>query len=134
MAQVLIVLHVLVAVALIGLILIQHGKGADVGAAFGSGASGTVFGSRGSASFLSRVTAGLAAAFFLISLSLAYLASHAERRASILDQPGVEQPVAPAPEGEPPATPAPGQAAAPAEVPADVPDVPGVPPEPSQPQ
>src|ERR1700757_2797392 len=68
----LIVLYVLVSVSLIGLVLIQHGKGADAGAAFGSGASGTVFGSRGSANFLSRSTAWLAAVFFVLSLTLAY--------------------------------------------------------------
>jgi len=68
----LVVVQVLVAVALIGLVLIQHGKGADAGAAFGSGASGTVFGSRGAANFLSRVTAGLAFVFFASSLALAY--------------------------------------------------------------
>lgn len=70
---ILVVVQVLVAISLIGLILIQHGKGADAGAAFGSGASGTVFGAQGAANFLSRLTAGLATAFFLISLSLAYL-------------------------------------------------------------
>jgi preprotein translocase subunit SecG len=68
----LIVVYVLVAAALIGLVLIQHGKGADAGAAFGSGASGTVFGARGSANFLSRTTAWLAAVFFALSLTLAY--------------------------------------------------------------
>ena len=68
----LIVVYVLVSAALIGLVLIQHGKGADAGAAFGSGASGTVFGSRGSANFLSRTTAWLAAVFFALSLVLAY--------------------------------------------------------------
>ena len=69
----LVVVQVLVAVALIGLVLIQHGKGADAGAAFGSGASGTVFGARGAANFLTRTTAWLAAAFFAASLGLAYL-------------------------------------------------------------
>lgn len=73
MHTVLVVVQVLVAVALIGLILIQHGKGADAGAAFGSGASGTVFGARGAANFLTRTTAWLAAAFFASSLALAYL-------------------------------------------------------------
>ena len=68
----LIVVYVLVSAALIGLVLIQHGKGADAGAAFGSGASGTVFGARGSANFLSRTTAWLAAVFFALSLVLAY--------------------------------------------------------------
>lgn len=70
----LVVIQVVVAVGLIGLVLIQHGKGADAGAAFGSGASGTVFGSRGAANFLSRVTAGLALVFFASSLALAYWA------------------------------------------------------------
>ena len=75
MHTVLVVVQVLVAVALIGLVLIQHGKGADAGAAFGSGSSGTVFGARGAANFLSRATAWLAAAFFASSLALAYLVS-----------------------------------------------------------
>jgi len=68
--------HVLAALGVIGLVLLQHGKGADVGAAFGSGASGSLFGATGSANFLSRATAVLAAIFFLTSLGLAYLASH----------------------------------------------------------
>lgn len=72
---ILVVVQVLIAVSLVGLILLQHGKGADAGAAFGSGASGTVFGARGSANFLSRATAALATLFFAISLSLAYLIS-----------------------------------------------------------
>jgi len=74
--SVLVALDVLLAIGIIGLILIQHGKGADVGAAFGSGASGTVFGSRGSASFLTRLTAILVTGFFINSLVLAYLASN----------------------------------------------------------
>ena len=68
-----IISHVFLAAALILLILLQHGKGADAGAAFGAGASGTVFGARGSASFLSRTTAVLATFFFLTSLTLAYI-------------------------------------------------------------
>ncbi|MDR3414769.1 MAG: preprotein translocase subunit SecG [Nevskia sp.] len=72
MYTVLIVFYVLIAVTLIGLVLIQHGKGADAGAAFGSGASGTVFGARGSSNFLTTSTAWLAAAFFALSLVLAY--------------------------------------------------------------
>src|SRR5690625_1683795 len=71
--SILIVVQGVVAVVLIGLILVQHGKGADAGAAFGSGASGTVFGAKGSANFLSHATAGLATVFFLLSLALAYL-------------------------------------------------------------
>jgi preprotein translocase subunit SecG len=66
------VLHILAAMAIIGLVLLQHGKGADVGAAFGSGASGSVFGAAGSANFLSRATAILAVVFFVTSLGLTY--------------------------------------------------------------
>lgn len=73
MYTVLVIIQVLVAIALIALVLLQHGKGADAGAAFGSGASGTVFGSRGAANFLSRATAWLATVFFGVSLALAYL-------------------------------------------------------------
>ena len=69
------VVHTLIALAIVGLVLIQRGKGADAGAAFGSGASGTVFVSRGSTSFFSRATAILATAFFATSLTLAYLSS-----------------------------------------------------------
>ncbi|MFQ5610225.1 MAG: preprotein translocase subunit SecG, partial [Woeseiaceae bacterium] len=67
--------HTLIALALVGLVLLQRGKGADAGAAFGAGASGTVFGARGSSSFFSRATAVLATAFFATSLTLAYLSS-----------------------------------------------------------
>lgn len=75
---VLIGVHFLVAAVLIGFILMQHGKGADMGAAFGSGASGSLFGAAGSANFLSRTTAILATVFFLSSLGLTYLASNHE--------------------------------------------------------
>jgi len=68
--------HILAAIGVIGLVLVQHGKGADMGAAFGSGASGSLFGATGSANFLSRTTAVLAAVFFVTSLSLAYIASN----------------------------------------------------------
>jgi len=71
----LIVAHVLAAASIIGLVLLQHGKGADVGAAFGSGASGSLFGATGSANFLSRTTAILAVVFFITSLGLAYVAN-----------------------------------------------------------
>ncbi|NNC24491.1 preprotein translocase subunit SecG [Salinisphaera sp. USBA-960] len=71
--SILVTTQVVVALSLVGLILLQHGKGADAGAAFGSGASGTVFGAKGSANFMSRATAGLAIAFFALSLTLAYL-------------------------------------------------------------
>jgi preprotein translocase subunit SecG len=68
-------IHIMVGLGVIGLVLIQHGKGADMGAAFGSGASGSVFGASGSANFLSRATAVLATLFFVTSLSLSYLAT-----------------------------------------------------------
>ena len=71
----LIVAHVLVALAIIGLVLLQHGKGADMGSGFGGGASGSLFGATGSANFLSRTTAALATIFFLLSLALAYVAT-----------------------------------------------------------
>lgn len=71
--SILVIVQVFIALALIGLILVQHGKGADAGAAFGSGASGTVFGAQGSANFLTHVTAALAVVFFALSLTLAYL-------------------------------------------------------------
>ncbi len=67
--------HILVGLSVIGLVLLQHGKGADMGAAFGSGASGSLFGASGSANFLSRTTGVLAAVFFVTSLGLAYLAN-----------------------------------------------------------
>ncbi|MFN3579583.1 MAG: preprotein translocase subunit SecG [Pseudomonas sp.] len=72
---VVVVIHLMVAIALVGLVLIQQGKGAETGASFGSGASGTVFGSQGNATFLSRLTAVLATVFFVTSLGLAYFAS-----------------------------------------------------------
>ncbi|HEV2109807.1 MAG TPA: preprotein translocase subunit SecG [Gammaproteobacteria bacterium] len=74
--NILVILLVVVAVLLIALILLQQGKGADAGAAFGSGSSGTVFGAAGSANFLSRTTAVLAALFFALALGMAYLARH----------------------------------------------------------
>src|ERR1043165_8446668 len=87
MHTVLVVVQVVVAVGVIGLILLQQGKGADAGAAFGSGASGTVFGSRGAANFLSRATAALATVFFLVSLSLACLVSgRSVSSGSVMDQ------------------------------------------------
>ena len=98
MYTVLVVVQVVLAVGLIGLILIQHGKGADAGAAFGSGASGTVFGSRGAATFLSRGTAALAALFFVTSLVLAVLVARgtAERQSLTtgLGEPDISQPAA----------------------------------------
>lgn len=74
--SVVLTVHILAALGVIGLVLVQHGKGADMGAAFGSGASGSLFGATGSANFLSRLTAVLATVFFVTSLSLAYIASN----------------------------------------------------------
>ena len=80
------VVQMLSALAMIGLILVQHGKGADMGAAFGSGASGSLFGATGSANFLSRATAVLAAVFFLTSLGLSYVSNSRPARAtSVMD-------------------------------------------------
>ena len=118
MYSALLVLQLLFGLAVTGLILLQHGKGADVGAAFGAGASGTLFGARGSASFLSRATAGLALAFFLNSMLLAYLASHTVEPASV-----VERVSAPAPAGAVEVAPSTLVLAEPAQ-PADVPQVP----------
>ncbi|MDD4880454.1 MAG: preprotein translocase subunit SecG [Gallionellaceae bacterium] len=91
--------HVLVAVSLIGLVLLQHGKGADMGAAFGSGASGSLFGASGSANFLSRTTAVLATAFFLSSMGLTYFSAKARAPAAApaaqQSLPAAPQPVAP---------------------------------------
>ena len=89
--SVLVSADVLIAAALIGLVLIQHGKGASIGAAFGSGASSTVFGSRGSASFLTRTTAVLAALFFINSITLAYLASNRPVAESVMEKVVVEE-------------------------------------------
>ncbi len=85
MVQVLIVFHVLLAIGIVVFVLLQQGKGADMGAAFGSGASGTVFGARGSASFLSRTTGILAALFFVTSLSLAYFTDYQSNKKDILE-------------------------------------------------
>ncbi len=99
MQTIALVIHVFLALGVIGLVLIQHGKGADAGAAFGSGASSTVFGSRGSGSFLTRMTTLFALAFFATSILLFYLAS--QRNTTIgsvvdgVDIPAVEAPAAP---------------------------------------
>ena len=81
---ILLVIQVLLSISLITLVLLQHGKGADAGAAFGSGASATVFGARGSSSFFSRATAVCATLFFVSSLTLAYLSSQASTAPSSL--------------------------------------------------
>ena len=86
---VVIVVHLLVAIGVVVLVLLQQGKGADAGASFGSGASATVFGSQGSATFLSRFTAILAGVFFVTSLGLAFFAT---RQADQLSQAGLPDP------------------------------------------
>jgi preprotein translocase subunit SecG len=85
--NVLIIVHVVVALGIIGLVLLQHGKGADMGSGFGGGASGSLFGATGSANFLSRATAVLAAVFFTLSLALAYVATRkpAELGGGVID-------------------------------------------------
>lgn len=83
--------HVLIAAAIIGLVMLQKGKGADAGAGFGAGASGTVFGARGSGNFLSRSTAIAATLFFASSLALAYLNRDVEVSSSLLDAVAEEQ-------------------------------------------
>lgn len=81
----LLVAQVLLSISLIALVLLQHGKGADAGAAFGSGASATVFGAKGSGNFLTKATSIVAALFFATCLSLAYLASNREGPDSIME-------------------------------------------------
>lgn len=99
-ATLILAVQMLSALAMIGLILIQHGKGADMGAAFGSGTSGSLFGASGSANFLSRSTAALATVFFVATLALAYLGNvHPASTGSVLESapvPAVTAPVAPA--------------------------------------
>ncbi len=86
METVVLIVHILAAATLVGLILIQQGKGADMGAAFGSGASSTVFGAQGSGSFITRSTAILATIFFLTSLTLAYFSGQGVSRKSITEE------------------------------------------------
>jgi preprotein translocase subunit SecG len=94
------IVHVIVAVSVIALVLLQHGKGADMGAAFGGGSAGSLFGSTGSANFLSRSTAILATLFFATSLGLAYFGVQQHKPTSVLERtavPVTTQPAAPAP-------------------------------------
>ncbi|HYE71009.1 MAG TPA: preprotein translocase subunit SecG [Aquabacterium sp.] len=117
------VLQLLAALAMIGLVLVQHGKGADMGASFGSGASGSLFGATGSANFLSRSTAVCATVFFVTTLALAFMANsgggpRASSSESVLDRAATaaSAPSAPAQATIPGAAPAP--AATPASAPA----------------
>jgi preprotein translocase subunit SecG len=92
MYQIVLLIHIFAAVCIVALVLIQQGKGASVGAAFGSGASQTVFGSRGSGSFLFRLTLGLAAIFFCTSLAMNYMATRSYKQ-----ERGLSLPMMPAP-------------------------------------
>jgi preprotein translocase subunit SecG len=134
-----VVVQVISALAIIGLVLVQHGKGADMGAAFGSGASGSLFGASGSSNFLSKSTAVAAAVFFASTLTLAYFGSnrpHASVGGGVMERatvPATKAPAAGAPANNP-ADAVPGAAPAPAPAPApaatqDVPQTPaqGVP-------
>ena len=116
--SIIVVIHVLIALAIIGLVLLQHGKGADMGSGFGGGASGSLFGATGSANFLSRTTAVLATLFFLSSLGLAYLATNKPKEGggTVMDRPLRSEPTKPAAEAPKPA-PAPAQQAPGKEVP-----------------
>ena len=123
MQTAILVLHVLAAASIVVLVLLQHGKGADMGAAFGSGSAGSLFGSSGAANFLSRTTAVLAAVFFATSLALTYFSTSATRTGGgVMQQ--IEAPAKPAGIENKldvkPAAPAPS-APAPAEKPSEVP-------------
>src|SRR5688500_385500 len=113
MEIVILVFHILAALAIVGLVLLQHGKGADVGAAFGSGSAGSVFGSSGSANFLSRMTAVAAVIFFLTSLGLTYFSGSKSDTKGLMATPPPAQEKS-LPSQIPPTAPAPGVPAAPA--------------------
>ncbi len=106
------VLHVIAAIAIVVLVLLQHGKGADMGAAFGSGSAGSLFGSSGAANFLSRSTGILAAVFFVTSLGLTFFSASPSKSGGVtqsikvdgnkpVSQPAAPAPSAPAPSGDP---------------------------------
>ena len=86
MQQFLLIVHVLVAIGVVALVLLQHGRGADAGAAFGGGSSGSIFGSRGPTTFLTRLTTIFVTVFFLTSLSLAWLSKQSVDRRSVVDR------------------------------------------------
>lgn len=122
MHTVVVVLHILAAAAIVVLVLLQHGKGADMGAAFGSGSAGSLFGSSGAANFLSRSTGILAAVFFMTSLGLTFLASSPSKSGGVTQSIGTEtkkgdaKPAVPAP-----ATPAPAPSGDPASKSVEIP-------------
>jgi preprotein translocase subunit SecG len=94
MSFIVLVVHVLAALGVIGLVLMQHGKGADMGAAFGGGSSGSLFGSSGSANFLSRVTAVFATIFFITSMSLSFLQFEETRSVGVMSEATITAPAA----------------------------------------
>ncbi|MBK1732248.1 preprotein translocase subunit SecG [Thiococcus pfennigii] len=120
MQTILTIFHVLLSIGLITLVLLQHGKGADAGAAFGGGASATVFGAQGAGNFLSRTTAILATLFFITSIGLAYYATQAGKQRSLMDAPveTVTVPAAPRESSDVPVTPIEAQVPTPTDVPA----------------
>jgi preprotein translocase subunit SecG len=95
MKEIIVVIDILAAVGIVGLVLLQQGKGADMGAAFGSGASASLFGARGSSNFLTRATAILATVFFVANIALAYLATQQVKPKATVAPPAIEQPAAP---------------------------------------
>ena len=113
--------HVLLALMIIALVLLQRGKGAEAGAGFGSGASGTVFGARGTSTLFSKLTAVFAGLFFVTSLTLAYLGAHAPAQpTSVLER--AAQAAAAAPKVPTPTVPTPPPATAPAPQPTPAPE------------
>jgi preprotein translocase subunit SecG len=124
MGNVLIIIHIIVCLALIMIVLLQTGKGADMGAAFGGGSSQTLFGSSGASTFLTKATTFAAVIFMLTSLSLAYRSGHRTTESIIQDtRPPIEQPVAPdpAPDQTPENAP-PQESSPPADQPGESPD------------
>ena len=108
MQQILLIVQILICVGLVALVLLQQGRGADAGASFGGGSSGSLFGSRGPASFLSKLTAGLAALFFANSLALAYISSQSIERRSVVERVQSESSELPAGDADVPVLPTDG--------------------------
>jgi preprotein translocase subunit SecG len=131
MSVLIVIVHILVCLALIGIVLLQAGKGADIGAAFGAGSSQTMFGTRGAATFLQKATVGAAITFMVTSLALTFI-SNRSKTASVVKQGATTAPSTPAPAGAPgapvaPATPGalPGLPATPSEPKPAAPATPG---------
>jgi preprotein translocase subunit SecG len=123
--NIILLLHVAAAIGIIVLVVLQHGKGADMGAAFGGGSAGSLFGASGSANFMSRLTGILAAVFFLTSLSMAYLATHKPKSGGGVMDSVTTVPAAPVVPGVPSPAAIPGQSGVVA------PSVPAAPPAPA---